>query len=326
MRVRGSSETVEITLDTILEYLIEGIMITDLEGKIMQINSRMVQCLGYEEKGHLLERSIFESVCPDDCEKVKAGTQACLKNAPLPYLDYTFVRRDGSDLTCKTGINLIRDKEGNPEGYLFCLKVCAESQPAESLRLPGEIYRRIVETADLGVWINDPHGTTLYVNRKMAAMLGYSREEMIRKTGLRLVEIGHTDIGFSKGGAGGAQTMIEREYKLRRKDGGVIWTHVNASPLFSESGTYIGNLMMHTDITDRKMLESALARANSDLESKVELRTLELEEAKNQLEFYTQEIIRVQEDERKRIALELHDDTAQNLALLTLEIDRILES
>ena len=325
----GVSEALEVKdnrLNTILDCMLEGIILVDLEGKIIGLNSRIASHLGIEDRVSLYGKSLALILAPADTDKVQADIQLCLKNTTIEDADYTFFCRDGRELTCKMDINLLRDEQENPACCLMCVKTCDESQPFQGWHLSGEIYRRIVETADLGVWITDPHGTTLYVNKKMADMLGYDRKEMIGKAGLNLVEVGRAEPGSWNQELSGSLTMIEREYKLRKENGDVVWSHVNASPLFSESGCYLGNLMMHTDITERKLLEQALAKANADLENKVKDRTLELEDAKEQLEFYTREIIRVQEDERKRISLELHDDTAQNLALLTLEIDRILAS
>jgi two-component system, NarL family, sensor histidine kinase DegS len=68
-----------------------------------------------------------------------------------------------------------------------------------------------------------------------------------------------------------------------------------------------------------------LVSAKEELEAKVQERTAELARANEQLHTYTREIVRVQEAERKRVAIELHDDTAQNLALLALEIDKLLD-
>lgn len=62
------------------------------------------------------------------------------------------------------------------------------------------------------------------------------------------------------------------------------------------------------EITTRKATEANLVQANQ------------------QLKLYGQRITRVQEEERKRIAYELHDDTVQYLAILKLQIDSILQS
>ena len=149
--------------------------------------------------------------------------------------------------------------------------------------LPEENYRRIVETTEEGIWINDPNGKVAFVNQKMAVMLGFSREEMIGKTVLDFVDLGQPESLKSRNLLREG-TSILREFKLRRKDGGAIWTHVNASPLFDEKGNYIGNLLMHTDITERKQLEQALDRAKEDLEMKVESRTRDLRNANLKLQ------------------------------------------
>ena len=62
----------------------------------------------------------------------------------------------------------------------------------ESLRISEAIYRRIVETADEGIWIVDPLGKTLFVNSKMADMLGYTWKELIEQNGLEFMEAGKT--------------------------------------------------------------------------------------------------------------------------------------
>ena len=94
------------------------------------------------------------------------------------------------------------------------------------------------------------------------------------------------------------------------------------------------------DITDRKCAEDALIKAKDELEIKVKERTEQLQEAydeimqsqndlkeaNKQLKQYASKIIRIQEEERKRIAYELHDDTAQYLSILKMQIGALAES
>jgi PAS domain S-box-containing protein len=80
------------------------------------------------------------------------------------------------------------------------------------------------------------------------------------------------------------------------------------------------------DITVEKQAKDAQTQLNTELEKKVAARTAELAEANEQLKQYGRRITQVQEEERKRIAYELHDDTAQYLSILKLELDALLQS
>lgn len=75
-----------------------------------------------------------------------------------------------------------------------------------------------------------------------------------------------------------------------------------------------------------KEAEDQLRQQRDHLEQLVEERTAELEKAYAQLKYYGQRITQVQEEERKRIAFELHDDTAQYLSILKMQLNALINS
>ncbi len=87
-------------------------------------------------------------------------------------------------------------------------------------------------------------------------------------------------------------------YRVLRPDGSVVWVEKSARGFFDEQGKLLRMIGMVTDITDRKLAESALANASRRL-------------------------VEAQEQERTRIARELHDDIGQRVALLAVELEQL---
>ena len=80
-----------------------------------------------------------------------------------------------------------------------------------------------------------------------------------------------------------------------------------ATPLFDEDNQYRGAIAMFTDITERKQSEAALLRYKQDLQD------------------LTARLISVQEEESRRLAVDLHDDLAQELAGLGMEAGSLIK-
>jgi PAS domain S-box-containing protein len=89
---------------------------------------------------------------------------------------------------------------------------------------------------------------------------------------------------------------IQTSYRLLRPDGSVQWLADTAHAFFDENGNTTRVVGMVADITERKRAEQALAEVS-------------------------RKMVEVQEEERARIARDLHDDINQRLALLAVEIE-----
>jgi PAS domain S-box-containing protein len=150
-------------------------------------------------------------------------------------------------------------------GRWECIEGTAHREMEAALRESEEKYRRIVETAQEGIVIGSREGKLLFANQKMADMLGYTRDELVGRNGLELLEEGQQADVFQARDELERGRVVSREYKFRRKDGQALWTLCNSCPLEDSGGQYIANLAMHTDITGRREAEQALCEANERL-------------------------------------------------------------
>ncbi len=96
-----------------------------------------------------------------------------------------------------------------------------------------------------------------------------------------------------------------------------------SEPVEYTSSDELGTLAGTVDTMRLKLAEylDALRNHNEELENRVKDRTTELQQRRRQLASLLDEVIRAQEDERKRIARELHDETSQSLAALGMSLD-----
>jgi PAS domain S-box-containing protein len=132
----------------------------------------------------------------------------------------------------------------------FALEV---SRRDTARRVTESRYRTLFDYAPDGIVIADPKGYYLDGNPSICRMLGYSREELIGKSGLDIVvpeEVRHIDPALD---AIKAKSDYHREWKFRRKDGSVFNAEVIATTMPD------GNLLaMIRDITERKQAEMSL--------------------------------------------------------------------
>ena len=128
----------------------------------------------------------------------------------------------------------------------------------KALRESEEHYRRIIETAEEGIWIIDAEKIVVFTNKKIVQMIGYAPDEMRGKSFLEFTD--------EEGGALIKRKMEDHplrlngqyDFKFRKKDGTDLWTIMSISPIFDRMGESRSVLIMVTDITERKKAEEQL--------------------------------------------------------------------
>jgi PAS domain S-box-containing protein len=172
----------------------------------------------------------------------------------------------------------------------------------QALRESEERFRTMADGAPIMMWMSGIDRRRTDFNRGWLNYTGRSIEE----------EAGH---GWSNGvhpddlqrclkinaEAFEARVPFSLEYRLRRYDGQYHWINGTGSPRFLSDGTFAGYIGCCFDIHDRKMMEAAM---------------LEL----------GRRLMGAQEAERSRIARELHDGIGQEIALLSIQMQRAAAS
>jgi PAS domain S-box-containing protein len=177
-----------------------------------------------------------------------------------PY-EVTALRKDGSTFPCSLRGKMMRFKGRNVR--VTSLTDITERKQAEaSLKISEEFNKRIVDTANEGIWVIDKNQISTFANKKMAEMLGMSIDEIIGTSlsGYIFPEdiISHYEqMELRKSGK---STIYERRYK--RKDGTEIWTMVSTSVILDHNGIFSGSFAMISDISESKKAEDTLKEIN----------------------------------------------------------------
>ena len=240
-----------------VETAIEGIMTLNCNRQITFVNRQMASMLGYTIEEMLGNK--YESFMPEDQlleDKLQAKIRAQGKNA---VYERCFLRKDGQRHWTLVAAKALTDSDGNFDGsFGMFTDINSRKQMETALQESEEKYRLFVETAIEGILSVDCERRLTYVNRQLAAMLGYKVEEMLgRKYESFLSEDQLTeDKQQSKIRALGKSAVYERCFL--RKDGQRFWMMVSAKAITDSEGKFAGSFGMFTDINERKRMEATL--------------------------------------------------------------------
>ena len=133
----------------------------------------------------------------------------------------------------------------------------------QELRSSAERYRRIVETANEGIWTVDAAGRTSFANPKLQQLLGYREAEMLGRPWSDFVADELADARARA--ADGLLPPTPPELRLRRSDGGELWALLSTSRITDAGGHHAGVLAMVTDISERHHAEARRAALEAQL-------------------------------------------------------------
>ena len=198
---------------------------------------------------------------------------------------------------------------------------------ADDLGKENIAFRLLVEAVqDYAIFILDPEGHVLTWNSGARAIKGYSEKEIVGKH----FSVFYPQEAIDSRWPERELALAEKEGRFRdegfrvKKDGSTFWASVTITALREPDGRLYGFAKVTQDLTTRREAEERLQTLNRELRTRVQ----QLDESRRVIELRTMELqklsgtlLQIQDEERRRLARELHDDLAQHVTAVKMEID-----
>ena len=271
-----------------------GIAVETLEGQPLFVNPAFCSMLGFSEE-ELRYKHCVDFSPPEHAQKDWALFQQ-LKAGSIDHyqLEKLYFRRDGSLVWGNLTISLLKS---SPSPLILAMvEDISDKKNAEAAR-----YRHaaVIESSDDAIASGTLDGIIVSWNTGAQKIYGYTEAEAVGKPISMLVPPELPDeenkiLETLRSGGRIKQFETVRVTKTGRR----INVSLTISPIKDSTGRTVGVSGIARDITERKLAETELANVSRRL-------------------------IEAQEQERNRIARELHDDIGQRLALLALELEQL---
>jgi PAS domain S-box-containing protein len=277
-----------------------GMAIVSPEGRFLAGNQAFSTFIGYTEK-ELLGKTVESVTHPEDWPTFSQRlSQALADGASFQGVEKRCLHKDGKVLCGECSASLIRDIHGKPQYFVAeVLDITERKRANQNLIESEERFRLVANSAPVLIWMSGTDKLRTFFNKCWLDFTGRAEEQELGEgwaQGVHPADLEHC-LGIYSG-AFDARVDFEMEYRLRRYDGKYRWVVDYGVPRIESDGTFCGYIGSCVDITDRKLNAESLEELSGRL-------------------------IAAQEEERGRIARELHDDFSQRLALLGIGLSRL---
>ncbi len=298
---RAGQETSAAEYADLYDFAPVGYFTLERSGLITRTNLAGARLLGFE-RGRRARRRFGSFVVPAQLPTFDAFLQEVFAAKHQQTCEVVLSGKGKTPLTVLLEATLSVDgRECRVVAVDITARQHAEEQLKASFKEFGDLKAALDQHAIVAV--TDPKGKITYVNDKFCAISKYSRAELLGQDH-RLINSGfHPKEFIRELWATISRGQVWRgEMKNRAKDGSFYWVDTTIVPFLNEAGQPHHHIAIRADITERKRAEQTLAAS------------------REQLRALLARLQRAQEEERTRVAREIHDELGQLLTGLKMDV------
>jgi PAS domain S-box-containing protein len=286
-----------LRLAAIVQSSHDAIISTDLNGTIQTWNPAAARMFGFSES-EAVGRSIDMLVPFDVLDDQRRILERVGRGEVVTNFETVRLTKAGDRVEVSLTATPVRDAEGTLVGIARVLRDVSEHKRVmAALRESEERFRVMADSAPVMLWVSGVDMQCTYFNRGWLEFTGRSLDAELGSGWTAGVHAGDAaycmrtyEDAFER------REPFHMEYRLRRHDGEYRWVLDSGAPRFDADGRFAGYVGSAIDVTEHRRAEEALSNLNHRL-------------------------LQALENERAWIARELHDDFAQRMALMAMELD-----
>ena len=288
------------------------VCMADREGTITYVTPSVYRTFGYSESD-LVGHKVFEFIHDDDRAQLETLLNEILAAPHTNAKDQLRVReKNGSWLWIDViGTNVLDDPDLG--SVIFNGRDVTERRTAnEELKRSHEQLTLVLESLPIVVYVSrsGPEPDILYISSNVVNVTGYRAQDFISNASLRNAQIHPDDLPSVLKNLDTLQRngFFETEYRWRHADGTYRWFYDSCRLFISadRKSDYIAGVWQ--DITQRKAAEE------------------ELKSSREHLRVLSTKLESIREEEKSRIAIEIHDEFGQVLTALKMDLAYIVRN